>query len=56
VPPDGDLYTLRWIIHDWEDEPATAILRNCAQAVRPEGKVALIEMVLGEPNSAELAP
>jgi hypothetical protein len=56
VPPDGDLYTLRWIIHDWEDEPATAILRNCARAMRPGGKVALIEMMLGEPNSAELAP
>jgi hypothetical protein len=56
VLPRGDLYTLRFIIHDWEDEPAAAILRNCAQAMHPQGKVALIEMVLGEPNSAELGP
>jgi hypothetical protein len=56
VPPGGDLYTLRWIIHDWEDEPAATILRNCAQAMPAEGKVTLIEMVLGESNSAELAP
>jgi len=56
LPVGGDLYTLRNIIHDWEDEPAATILRNCAQAMNPHGKVALIEMVLGQSNSAELAP
>jgi O-methyltransferase domain/Dimerisation domain len=56
LPAGGDLYTLRWIIHDWEDEPAATILHNCARAMHPQGKVALIEMVLGESNSEELAP
>lgn len=56
LPAGGDLYVLRWIIHDWEDEPAAKILGNCRRAMHPQGKVALIEMVLGEPNSAELAP
>jgi hypothetical protein len=56
VPSGGDLYTLRWIIHDWEDEPAVTILRNCLRAMNPQGKVALIEMLIGEPNSAELGP
>jgi hypothetical protein len=56
VPPGGDLYTLRSIIHDWEDEPAANILRNCLRAMNPQGKVVLIEMVMGEPNSAELGP
>lgn len=56
VPPDGDLYTLRNIIHDWDDERSVLILRSCAQAMRPQGRVALIEMVIGEPNSAQCAP
>ena len=56
LPPGSDLYTLRWIIHDWEDELAAKILHNCARAMNPQGKVALIEMVIGESNSAELAP
>jgi hypothetical protein len=56
VPPGGDLYTLRWIIHDWEDEQAVTILRNCGQVMNPQGKVALIEMVLGEPNCAVDGP
>jgi O-methyltransferase domain len=56
LPAGGDLYTLRWIIHDWEDGPAAKILGNCRQAMHPQGKVALIEMVIGEPNSAELGP
>ncbi len=56
VPAGGDLYTLRWIIHDWEDGPAATLLGNCLRAMNPQGKVALIEMMLGEPNSAELGP
>lgn len=56
VPAGGDLYILRDIIHDWEDEPATRILRNCLSVMQPQGKVALIEMVLGQPNCVELGP
>lgn len=56
VPPSGDLYTLRWIIHDWEGKQAATILRNCAQTMNPQGKIALIEMVLGEPNCAVDGP
>jgi hypothetical protein len=46
VPPGGDIYTLRQIIHDWDDERAIAILRNCAQALAPGGKVVVIEQVM----------
>jgi hypothetical protein len=46
VPPGGDIYILRRIIHDWDDERAIAILRTCAQALGPQGKVALIEQVM----------
>lgn len=46
VPPGGDFYTLRQIIHDWDDERAIAILRNCAQALGPRSKVLVIELVM----------
>lgn len=55
VPPGGDFYTLRQVIHDWDDERAIAILRNCAQAMAPQGRVLLIELVMPEGPSAKRA-
>lgn len=48
--PTGDIYTLRQIIHDWDDERSVAILRNCAQAMRPGGKVLTIEAIIPPGN------
>lgn len=47
VPDGGDAYLLKWIIHDWEDDDATRILRT----VRRHGEtILLIERVIGPPN------
>ena len=47
VPEGGDAYLLKWIIHDWEDEEAVAILRT----VRPTGgALLLVEKIVGPPN------
>jgi hypothetical protein len=43
LPEGGDAYVLRQIIHDWDDERALAILRNCRAAVTRTGKVLVIE-------------
>jgi hypothetical protein len=32
VPSGGDIYLLSWILHDWDDERATRILRACREA------------------------
>jgi hypothetical protein len=37
VPKGGDLYFLSWILHDWDDDKATTILKNCRDAMK-EGK------------------
>ena len=29
IPAGGDAYIMKWIIHDWNDELATKILKNC---------------------------
>jgi len=46
VPAGADAYTLKGIIHDWNDEAALRILKNCRQAIHPEGTLLLIEAVL----------
>jgi hypothetical protein len=54
VPPGGDLYLLRSIIHDWDDMPATTILANCERAMAEDGKVLVMESVIdaGEKSMA----
>ena len=50
LPPGGDLYLLRRIIHDWDDERASTILRRCAEAMAPGGKVLVIEGIIPPGN------
>jgi hypothetical protein len=46
VPPGAGAYMLRHIIHDWADSEAITILRNCCNAMAPDGRVLLIEIVI----------
>jgi len=46
--PTGDLYLLKNILHDWDDEGAVKILRRCREAMEPGGRVAIIEFVMGD--------
>ena len=45
----ADAYLLRHIIHDWDDEKASLILRNVRQAMSG-GKLLLVEHVIPEDN------
>ena len=58
VPEGGDLYVLKKVIHDWNDERAGQILRNCHRAMRPHAKVLLMERVItagDEPDARKFA-
>ena len=46
VPSGGDAYFLKWIIHDWDDERAATILRNCRRAIREDGRLLVAERLL----------
>ena len=35
VPPGGDIYMLKSVLHDWADGPAGAVLRAVARRCRP---------------------
>ena len=52
VPAGGDAYVMKWIIHDWDDERAAQILRNCHRALRPGGKVLIVDAVIPPGNGA----
>ncbi len=48
VPPGADVYVLKNIIHDWPDESALTILRAVRAALRPDGRLQLIECLIPE--------
>jgi hypothetical protein len=54
--PEADLYLLKHILHDWDDCDCIRILKNCRRALRPGGRVAVIELLLGEVGEPGLAP
>jgi O-methyltransferase domain/Dimerisation domain len=46
----ADTYVMKSVIHDWDDEKAIAILKNCARAMRGNGRVILVELVIAGGN------
>jgi hypothetical protein len=54
VPPGGDAYLLKAIIHDWGDVESIAILRNCRLVVPEDGRLLVIERLVGSPNEDPL--
>jgi SAM-dependent methyltransferase len=45
VPAVGDAYILKHVIHDWDDEHAVTILKNCRAAMKPDGRLLIVEGV-----------
>jgi len=54
--PQADIYLLKHILHDWNDGEAVQILKRCREAMRPGGRVIVIERLLGEIGEPRLAP
>ena len=44
--PAADAYIMKHIIHDWSEEKCLTILRNCREAMRPDGRILIVETVL----------
>jgi hypothetical protein len=43
VPAGADVYVLKHVLHNWEDERAVTLLQNCANALAPDGKLIIVE-------------
>jgi O-methyltransferase domain len=48
--PEGDLYLLRFILHDWDDADAIRILESCRRAMKPDARLVVIEAFFAEPG------
>jgi hypothetical protein len=46
IPVGGDAYILSHIVHDWGDEDCIKFLSNIRQAIAPNGKLIIVEMVI----------
>lgn len=46
VPAGGDAYLLSHVIHDWNEDQCLTILGHCRKAMKPDGRLLIVEMVL----------
>lgn len=46
VPEGGDLYLLKFILHDWDDGQCVQILKNIRSAMTPDATLCILELVL----------
>jgi hypothetical protein len=54
VPPGADAYLLASVLHNWADEDCVRILGNVRSAMRPGGRLFVVEMVV--PDGEEPHP
>jgi hypothetical protein len=52
IPPGGDAYILKSVIHDWDDERSARILANCRRAMTEDARLLVIEPILSERSEA----
>lgn len=56
VPP-ADLYVLKYITHDWNDEQVVRILSRCRESMAPGGRVLIFDTVIpsgNEPHTGKI--
>ncbi|MEO3751819.1 methyltransferase [Streptomyces sp. B6B3] len=60
VPDGGDVYLLKSVLHDWDDERSATILRHCRAAMADGGRVLIVESLLppvvASPDSSGASP
>jgi hypothetical protein len=46
VPAGGDVYVLKSVLHDWDDDRCVAILRRCRAAMGRAARLVIVELIL----------
>lgn len=54
--PAADLYLLKLILHDWNDDECLEILKNCRRRINPGGRILLAEMLIGDIGAPGFPP
>ena len=55
VPAGGNAYIMKWIIHDWDDEKAITILKNCRTHMQPDDRLIVVDAVVPEGNEPDFS-
>ncbi|MFO1076608.1 MAG: methyltransferase [Planctomycetota bacterium] len=55
VPAGADVYLLKHVLHNWDDDRAVRLLANCGAAMAADGRVIAICAVLAPDNRPDLA-
>ncbi|MEU7016298.1 methyltransferase [Streptomyces sp. NPDC046385] len=55
VPPEGDVYVLSRVLHDWDDARCRSILRSCAEAMPRHADLLVVERLLPADGGSSLA-
>lgn len=51
IPVEADVYLMKFILHDWNDEQCDAILANLAKSAKEGSKLLLVETVVEESDN-----
>lgn len=55
IPCGGDVYLLKDILHDWDDERVKSILKNCRAAMSPGARLLVVERIVAPGNAPSAA-
>ena len=51
--PAGDVYVLKWILHDWDDNDALRILRAVRKSMTADARLVVLERVVGDDRATD---
>lgn len=54
--PTADVHLLKFVLHDWDDDSAVRILRNCRDSLTPGGRILVAELVVDQMGTPGLPP
>lgn len=54
VPGGGDVYILSRILHCFDDDSCRRILTNCHRAIQPDGRLVVLERIVGADEKSSL--
>lgn len=56
IPAGADLYLIKSVLHDWDDDRCVTILRNCREVIPDNGRLLIVEPVLPETVDGTMPP
>jgi SAM-dependent methyltransferase len=55
VPEGADAYLLCGVVHDWDDDRAVTVLRNCRKAMTEKSRLLIVDMIVPDTSYASFS-